>query len=212
MKTIIPFALLGSIALGCSSGSTVVPSDQPSTALRCCAGGAVHLCANTAAQDRCNAGVDTVDCTKTAEVCGAPAPDAGPTPEDALPSPETTPVVPPKKAFGALCNAPEECQGELCLTMDNGTAGTCNKSCTTEGDCPSRHICEFATKLGIRVCIAKGDKRIGDPCVSQYDCESTVCLKSDTTAFCSKGCALAEECPPGWTCSVIGSGGRFCLR
>jgi hypothetical protein len=217
MNLRLVFALLSSLAVACSTGASSIPSD-PSSSLRCCNSGVVHRCANVAAQDRCNAGLDTIDCTKTAEICGTTRPDGGDgrqpeeAPEAGPPDVDPADTISAKKSFGAVCGDKSECEDELCLTIGNGTAGTCSRACTGPSDCPARHGCELVSGLGIRACLAKGEKRIGDPCRSQFECESSICIGNEKDAYCSIGCALPSECPVGWSCAVIGSGVRYCVR
>jgi hypothetical protein len=214
------FLLSASFAFfGCSS-QTSMPVEQEIGTLRCCNGGVVYQCANVAAQDRCNAGSDTVDCTKTSETCGGGgASDAGGTTDMGSTdtgSADTGAKVPetgtPKKPFGALCGDPSDCEDGLCLTIGAGTTGTCSRPCAGVSDCPTKHVCELVGKLGIRACVAKGEKKIGEPCANQFDCESMICIGTETDAYCTAGCAISSECPAGWTCAVISGGGKYCVR
>jgi hypothetical protein len=206
---------------GCSSSGPILAADQAG-ALRCCFGGVAHRCGNVAAQDHCNAGIDTLDCAKTAEICGVgPAdaaatndpPDGSRTPIDAqIPAEAAAPIDVAKKTVGALCADSSECEGELCLTGGGGSAGFCSKTCAVSRDCPSGFRCDYLEKLGIRACIQIGEKRLGEPCIGGEECESGICTGVDGSRFCSKGCASAAECPAGWSCVTISSGMKRCVQ
>jgi hypothetical protein len=200
-------AALGSASTGCSS-TVAAPAGTTDSTLPCCHDGFIYRCANQAALSACGDSTkdDTTDCTKTSSTCGGaagPQNDAGPKPDSSV----------AKKATGDKCELPADCTGDLCLVFGTGTVGFCSKVCANASDCPNRFNCNLAEKLGSKVCVPMGDKRVGDPCTNPTECASEVCLTRDGAGYCSAPCGVPAECPAGWACGPVnGSAGKYCLK
>jgi hypothetical protein len=99
--------------------------------------------------------------------------------------------------------------------VGSGTVGFCSSVCASSTDCPNRFSCEFAPKLGAKICVAMGEKRVGDACSAGGDCASGICLKTQDggVGFCTAACASPSECPAGFGCAPVGgSAGKYCVK
>jgi len=53
-------------------------------------------------------------------------------------------------------------------------------------------------------------QQFGEPCASDDECESQICLQGDRDAFCTQRCA--GECPDDFECRLVTAGGADILR
>ncbi len=115
----------------------------------------------------------------------------------------------PSDVYGPPCPlGPSQCHREVCLQLPAAEGGpTCTGTCE-EGDppCPESFRCLPASDgMGgtTLVCVPRGEGAIGDPCVTDADCFSRLCLPMEPEPFCSDFC---EEDP-----SICGEGNVACL-
>ncbi len=216
------FLVVAASASTACSGANDAGVNEPAPAakesgLPCCHGAYIYRCASESALKACSDSSrdETTDCTKTTTTCGG---TTAPTPSGTTPPPSTPDASPPpkpKQAVGEKCSIDIDCSDNLCLVFGSGTAGFCSKTCATAANCPSRYRCELAEKLGSKVCVPMGEKRIGETCTYNLDCDSNLCLTSGTATlgYCTAQCSVPAECPTTWACAPVGgASGKFCTR
>jgi hypothetical protein len=110
---------------------------------------------------------------------------------------------PTKKAVGADCQDPSECDSGICLKTELAAdVGQCRQKCTGKGTCPDGQACVTQAE-GYAACLPGSDKvPAGSACVAPADCDTNLCVKAGTTQFCSKYCFQGDttSCPCGMSC------------
>jgi hypothetical protein len=214
------FGLLAAGSAGCSgaadSGVNGTPTSSASNGaggLPCCHGGFIYKCASEDALAVCSdsSADDTTDCTKTATACG----DSTTKPPATSSSSTTAPPPAPKKKTGEKCATEDECVGGHCLVFGAGSAGFCSSNCNSANDCPGQYSCELAPKLGVKVCVPNGNKKLGDSCTESIDCASTLCLTPSAggVGYCSAACNAPADCGLSWSCAPVnGATGKYCQK
>jgi hypothetical protein len=106
--------------------------------------------------------------------------------------------------FGALCLSAPDCAGLLCAPSAAG-GGRCSAPCSD--GCPESAVCGPDG-----LCALAGERGLGWPCASGFDCASALCVPHGDVFenVCATACTLASDCPPGTGCTP-GKGGSFCL-
>ncbi len=222
LTTVAVVFALGAASVACSGANDVgvgEPTAAKESGLPCCHGGYIYKCASDSALNACSDSSrdETTDCTKTTTTCGGSGTTPTPTTSATTPPPPPGPGLPPKpkQAVGEKCALDGDCADNLCLVFGTGTTGFCSKTCATAGNCPNKYRCELAEKLGSKVCVPMGEKRIGETCTYSLDCESNLCLTvgTATLGYCTGQCTIPAECPATWNCSAVGgASGKFCQR
>jgi MYXO-CTERM domain-containing protein len=81
-----------------------------------------------------------------------------------------------------------DCNGKVC--GDDG----CGQSC---GECPAETTCQGGQ------CAAAQLGKMGDPCETNLDCISMMCVISAVGPICSKACGGDSSCPPIFDCEEV---------
>jgi len=113
------------------------------------------------------------------------------------------------KGYGSPCNSGNDCQSNLCLQY--GTNTFCSQMC--DGNpCPNGDKC-LPLQGGGSACLpgsaAMGTKLLGQPCQSDLDCKSEICVSVPGSGYlCSQKCTLSpDNCPSGFYCANSTAGG-----
>jgi hypothetical protein len=130
-----------------------------------------------------DAGPIGVDAAVDLGVDGGP-PDQGPADMGAL------------GAFLDRCNVPTDCESSRCID-DEGPTRFCTRSCVTNGDCASDHLCADGQ------CVPND---VGALCDEAADCATDLCAGNPATGVgeCTRTCTSAGDCPAGFACSDAG--------
>lgn len=102
-------------------------------------------------------------------------------------------------AVGEFCYDHATCATTQCLVLAD--SAVCTSSCNpaTNTGCPSTMGCLGQGSDGI--CYPKGDKQIGETCLSPGDCQNFMCVGiGDGKGLCSADCATDSQCPSGFKC------------
>ncbi len=94
------------------------------------------------------------------------------------------------------------CQSMLCDTGDD----RCLPTCCTDRDCGGRACVWQPTGNGqAQVCDINllGFGRTGEPCGSEFDCQSMVCLFGPNGPVCGDMCCSNADCPGGTACQQV---------
>lgn len=94
------------------------------------------------------------------------------------------------------------CQSMLCDTGDD----RCLPTCCTNRDCGGRTcIWQPAGNGQSQVCDFNllGFGRTGEPCGSEFDCESMVCIFGPQGQVCADMCCSNADCPNGTACQQV---------
>jgi hypothetical protein len=150
-------------------------------------------------------------------------------------------VVPPGGAAGECkpsCSTDADCPlGKVCTP--SGTRAHCLPGCTTNADCPLDQRCNGTSRqcegpvVGVsRVCQATSacrtcelcdgvtnvctNARTGfpycQPCSSPSECGGGACVTlPDGQGYCARFCGTGQECPQGFVCLSLTTGGQACV-
>ncbi|MCC7538655.1 MAG: matrixin family metalloprotease [Deltaproteobacteria bacterium] len=149
------------------------------------------------------------ECSSDAE-CGAGRVCRGGRCQDAPP--------PGSGGVGDPCSMPEDCAGDtFCVGPPDGGDPFCTRMCA--GDCPSGWSCQTVGFSGggmADICLpgagpTPGTGAFGDPCESNQDCSTNICVSDGSSAFCTQLCTDATGCPSGGMCVPLMSGGGACV-
>ncbi|MCK6573400.1 hypothetical protein L6V77_20155 [Myxococcota bacterium] len=94
------------------------------------------------------------------------------------------------------------CQSMLCDTGDD----RCLPTCCTDRDCGGRACVWQPTGNGqAQICDINllGFGRTGEPCGSEFDCQSMVCLFGPNGPVCGDMCCSNADCPGGTACQQV---------
>ncbi len=95
--------------------------------------------------------------------------------------------------------------GNICL-QDDTQGGTCYKLCTGDGDCSNGDTCQ---DLGSGVKYCGADTTC--PTCGSLPCDaSSYCVSLGSSALCTPACTTNSQCPVGFTCIGLSSGGSAC--
>ncbi|MBM4346371.1 MAG: hypothetical protein FJ100_23595, partial [Deltaproteobacteria bacterium] len=121
---------------------------------------------------------------------------------------------------GCACQQNAECDNALCIETPSGLA--CAVPCVA--NCPENFACKAVSGPSgdiVSVCVPKF-LRLCDPCATSADCASlgltgaSCVLHGDQGAFCGVACAVAADCPGGYTCAdaptAEGPSSKQCVR
>ncbi len=102
-------------------------------------------------------------------------------------------------AYLDRCNVPGECESSRCID-DRGPTRFCTRTCLTNGDCASDHLCDAGQ------CVPND---VGGLCDEAADCVTNLCAGNPATGVgeCTRTCTNAGDCPAGFACS--NAGGTF---
>jgi hypothetical protein len=126
-------------------------------------------------------------------------------------------------AYGASCQADEECETAMCVTFAIGKS-LCTMTCgSLGGSCPAGHQC-----LNDQICVPPGPGPNGTPCGLDMQCLGTYCRDNSCTQLCAGSapcpagtgcvggfcegsatggsCETAQGCPPGMLCQTEAAG------
>lgn len=125
-------------------------------------------------------------------------------PDAAVGAPDA-PVSMGNKRYLDRCTSGGECTSGTCLP-DVGPTMFCSRTCNVDTDCADEHFCIN------NECVPDDT---GTPCstATPSTCGKGLCLGSgDGTAFCTKECGNASECPAGYACTRAGgSANKICV-
>jgi hypothetical protein len=125
----------------------------------------------------------------------------------------------PTLGEGEYCSSNEECQSNLCYPSMNGT-WQCRQSCADTTQCPGGYECFISPGYPTGGClpselIPSFKVQSGDPCNSNVDCETGICVITPGTAgpqFCRDSCLVSlAQCGDGFVCAPIGPTGGACV-
>ncbi len=91
--------------------------------------------------------------------------------------------------------------------------------CFSNYDCPETMRCENVGPVSdpVPCCVAgaRGAGRAGEPCQSEGDCASGICIEHEGSGRCSDRCARPEDCPAGMQrcihVALSGSDDKWCF-
>jgi len=110
---------------------------------------------------------------------------------------------------GSACKASAECKTGLCA--DTGKGPVCGQPCAGSGSCASGQLCQPLSGGG-GVCVTPAQKVAdGGACQDSAQCQSALCVGSDTAATCVKPCSANQACATGFECYPLSGGGGACL-
>jgi len=93
------------------------------------------------------------------------------------------------------------CAAAACTGL--GASAVCTQRCLTANDCPPQEQC-FTVDHGawsVSVCLASPPVgQFSQPCASDLECVTGVCVGGNDEGFCSFACAPLNKCPEGWNC------------
>jgi len=89
-----------------------------------------------------------------------------------------------------------DCVGKLCGS--DGCGGICG-------------VCEVDEYCNIGKCATLGGK-FGENCAYGSDCGTGLCIAYDEGKICTVACGDSEDCPLGYWCQIIGTGGGGTLK
>lgn len=100
------------------------------------------------------------------------------------------------------CNVATECDSGRCIP-DRGATRFCTRTCLTNGDCASDHLCDEGQ------CVPND---VGALCDEAADCVTNLCAGNPSTGVgeCTRRCTSAGDCPAGFACSDAG-GALVCV-
>ena len=107
------------------------------------------------------------------------------------------------RPFGTPCTVATQCTSLLCEPVLEG-GGRCGRGCAS--GCGAGNVCDAQ---GIS-CVIPGDKPVGWPCESGFDCESGLCVNGSGGKVCAVTCDANANCPAGTGCTPT-SLGMYCL-
>ena len=125
----------------------------------------------------------------------------------------------PLKPVGEFCNAHSECQSGVCYPNGSGT-WQCRTSCDNDTQCDGSEGCFHAPGFPKGACLPTSDIPVskvpnGDPCNSDDDCDSAICVPNIGTAgpfLCRSACDLMVGCGGGFVCvDVHPTAGPSCM-
>jgi len=139
-----------------------------------------------------------------------------------------------------FCQADTDCPlGQICTQV--GSRYTCLPGCSNNQGCPldqrcnAQNQCEGPTVNGKRICQATnacntcelcdgvtnecGSAKTGtqgypycQPCSSPSECSGGSCVTlGDGNGYCAKFCGIGQECPQGFACLGLSTGGSACV-
>jgi hypothetical protein len=114
-----------------------------------------------------------------------------------------------QKGYGATCNSGKDCTSSICLKSGNTTF--CSQMCAS-APCPNGDQC-LSLSGGGKACLPgsanMGTKLLGDPCQSNLDCKSDICVSVPGSGYlCSQKCDIkSNNCPNNYTCANSSIGG-----
>ena len=112
---------------------------------------------------------------------------------------------------------------QVAVDLFRSDAGSCSEigatKCFSNLACAANERCQSLDGAGVVVCCItgpRGTKQAGDPCSSESDCASAVCIaKGSGPSVCSKDCQSAADCPTGMkdckTVAFSGSPHKWCF-
>ncbi|MFZ5891221.1 MAG: hypothetical protein ACOY0T_09235 [Myxococcota bacterium] len=100
-------------------------------------------------------------------------------------------------AWGDPCRLNSDCADGACLS------GICQPRCTRGGQCPQGATCEATNEAPARACVHARLYPFGSGCIDAEDCESGLCVFSDSEGVCTHACSSTEACDRGWQCSQV---------
>lgn len=116
-----------------------------------------------------------------------------------------------QKGYGATCTYPKDCVSGICLKSGNSTF--CSQGCDTQA-CPNGDKCLSVSGGSItKACLpgssSMGTKTLGQPCQSNLDCKSDICVSVPGKGYlCSQKCDLTKnDCPTSYFCANSSIGG-----
>ncbi|MEM9069932.1 MAG: S1 family peptidase [Myxococcota bacterium] len=97
-----------------------------------------------------------------------------------------------ERGLGETCTDDAMCGSDLCFD-DNGVS-YCSRTCDDDTACEEGFHCR------IDRCVRGPRGELGDRCVADADCASTLCAADGERRWCSDACASDETCPDGSRC------------
>ncbi len=106
---------------------------------------------------------------------------------------------------------------------DGGPVRSCEEvagtDCFSNYDCPETMRCENVgpSAQPVPCCVvgSRGTGRVGEPCTSENDCASGVCVEQEGSGLCSDVCTGPEDCPAAMgRCIFValsGSNDKWCF-
>ena len=96
-------------------------------------------------------------------------------------------------------------KGSAC-TFFSGTSAFCLAGCQKDADCRADYYC--GTVASNNICLPRGQKKIGEACTLDSDCQSGSCQLLPSGRYCTQTCT-GSDCPTGFSCNSFGST-KFC--
>lgn len=96
------------------------------------------------------------------------------------------------------------------INLDGREVGVCVPKCESDGDCGGGERCD----TGSGNCVPRGEKRTGDSCSNNVQCNGGLCLGGDSFrgGYCSARCGNQfAECEQGSECHTL-EGEAICLN
>ncbi len=114
------------------------------------------------------------------------------------------------RGIGEPCEGPESCRSEICFTEES--ASYCSRDCTVDSDCGEAFHCRPATDASPGRCVRGERGGVGSGCVDNPDCgEGFFCAALGETRWCTSFCRETDECPPEFTCELVGEDTSICV-
>lgn len=111
---------------------------------------------------------------------------------------------------GMVCGAPTyQCAtGNICVQEDQaGTSHRCYELCTSDATCTSPETC---TEIDSSTSICMEGGGACPPCGPMPCNNDPVCLDDGSLVFCAPSCTVQTDCPLGFQCAGLQSGGSAC--
>jgi hypothetical protein len=111
---------------------------------------------------------------------------------------------PGTNGFGQSCSSHLDCEKDLLCVGGTGY-GFCTKLCSKDEECPDNAFCR------VKMCASPGDRPIGTPCKSHFQCITALCATFGNFTRCTQYCDPENQtsCPEGTTC-IKYKNGNFC--
>lgn len=124
-----------------------------------------------------------------------------------------------KGKVGDPCTYSLDCETYFCYQNPSGTGSSCRIACNkNENNCPQGQVCWVKTSFGsVGGCFDESEvpakKGIGEPCISDADCKSNICVVDQNGKFlCRRHCTKnGNECGEDEHCEYISYDKYACM-
>ncbi|MBP46489.1 MAG: hypothetical protein CMH53_00960 [Myxococcales bacterium] len=117
------------------------------------------------------------------------------------------------KGLGESCQSGFDCSTNICAPASGKYI--CSQLCGAGNPaCPSGYSCTSINQ-NTSVCLpsASGSKKgNGDTCQDSSECASGLCIGSGNSGTCLQPCTTNQQCPAGYGCASLQSGGGACIK